>query len=125
MHFVLTDGREFIPSVWNGSYVCDDNNLNITYLVNLTKSSVNFGLSGTLFIEGQQLSIRGTFAWFQRVLALQHQYVVAPAVFGNNLTNFEIDMNLISMVYMKGAVVFTTGGRLKTCTSEMRRIAGM
>ena len=122
---IFVDGREFIPTVWNGSYVCDDNQLNISYVVNLTKSEINFGISGTLYIEGLQLPIQGTFAWYQGVLALQHQYYVASLVYGNNFTYVEIDMNLINLMYMRGAVVFSTSSGIKTCTSEMRRVAGM
>ena len=94
-------------------------------MVNLTKSDENFGIQGTMFIETLRLGIQGTFASFQRVLALQHQEFVPGLVYGNNFTNIEIDMNLISPVYMKGAVVFTTNGGSKTCTSELRRVAGM
>ena len=123
--FIFVDGREFIPSVWNGSYVCSDNNLNISYVVNLTKSSdVNFGVQGVMMIENHRLAVQGTFAWFQQVLALQHQIFVADLIYGNDFTNIEIDMNLITTKYMKGALVFTTSNGLKTCTSEMRRTAG-
>ena len=98
--------------------------MNISYVVNLTKSEENFGIQGTLFIETLRLGIEGTFAWFQRVLALQHQGFVGSLIYGNNFTNIEIDMNLISTTYMKGAVVFSTDAGVKTCVSEMRRIAG-
>ena len=85
---------------------------------------MNFGITGDLFVEGIKLSVRGTFAWFQQILALQHQYLVLETVIGNNLTNVEIDMHLETPTYMKGAVVFSNGGSLKTCMSEMRRVAG-
>ena len=93
--------------------------------MNLTKSEINFGIQGTLFIENIQLPIEGTFAWFQSVLALQHQEYVPGLIYGNNFTNVEIDMKLISLMYMRGAVVFTSDTGVKTCTSEMRRVAGM
>ena len=78
-----------------------------------------------LYIEQEKLSVDGTFAWFQKVLALQHPGYVPGLLYGNNLTNIEIDMNLISSIYMRGAVVFSTGSGVKTCTSELRRIAGL
>ena len=93
--------------------------------MNLTKSDVNFGIQGTLYIDRLSLDVDGTFAWFQKVLALQHQNFVPGLIYGNSFTNVEIDMNLISSVYMRGAVVFTTSSGIKTCTSEMRRIAGL
>ena len=123
--FFFLDGREFIPTEWYGWYQCDDNHVNITYLVNLTKSDINFGIEGTMYIAKESFSVDGTFAWFQKVLALQHQEYVPGLLYGNNLTNIEIDMNLISSVFMRGAVVFSTDSGVKTCTSELHRIAGL
>ena len=122
---VFLDGREFIPTEWYGWYQCDDNHVNITYLVNLTKSDINFGIEGTMYIAKESFSVDGTFAWFQKVLALQHQEYVPGLLYGNNLTNIEIDMNLISSIFMRGAVVFSTDSGVKTCTSELHRIAGL
>ena len=123
--FCFPDGREFIPSQWTGTYTCSDNNITVSYIVNLTKSTVNFGISGDLIIEGIKLEVLGTFAFFQQILAMQHQYLVLETVIGNNLTNVEIDMHLESPTYMKGAVVFSNVDGFKTCMSEMRRVAGM
>ena len=78
-----------------------------------------------MYIANHELAVQGTFAWFQKVLALQHQIFVADRIYGNDFTNIEIDMNLISITYMKGALVFTTNNGLKSCISEMRRIAGL
>ena len=78
-----------------------------------------------MYIAKESFSVDGTFAWFQKVLALQHQEYVPGLLYGNNLTNIEIDMNLISSVFMRGAVVFSTDSGVKTCTSELHRIAGL
>ena len=123
---MFSDGIEFIPSVWSGSYVCTDDNKNISYLLNISKAESGFiGTVGELLIDRHSLRMSGTFASFARVLALQTRDVVSSEILGNNLTNVEINMNAISSVFMTGAIVFRTmTGVPKSCRSEIRRIAG-
>ena len=116
---------DFILSIWNGSYVCADNNINITYILNVSKSDTsNIGTKATLKIEGTSLAMTGTYASFAHILALQSQDVVSQTIFGNNFTKVEINMNFISSLFMTGAVVFRSGADTKNCRSELRRIEG-
>ena len=123
--FYFTDGNFFIPSLWNGSYVCADNNINITYLLNVSKAENNIGTVGRLMIDSYSLGMTGTFASFAKILALQHQDVVGSEIYGANFSGFEINMQYYSSLYMKGAVVLQTDNGQKSCDSELRRIAGM
>ena len=111
--------------MWNGSYVCDDNNINITYLLNVSKAeSAAIGTKATLLIDGQSLAMTGTYASFAKILALQSREVVTHNIFGNSLTNVEINMDFITSLFMKGAIVFRSQNTNKMCRSELRRIDG-
>ena len=104
--------------------MCADNNINITYLLNVSKSEDGIGTVGTLLIDRHSLSMDGTFASFAKILALQSHDLVADRVFGVNFTDVEIDMLYHSSVFMDGAIVFQTNTDSKSCRSELRRIAG-
>ena len=124
MYLSFPDGSDFIPSEWNGSYVCSDDNRNVSYILNVTKSDSSIGTVGTLFIDGNSVPMTGTFASFGKLLAIQGQRVVSPLVYGNNFTKVEINMRFNTSLYMTGAIVFTANGGLKTCVSELRKISG-
>ena len=122
----FADGTDFIPSIWNGSYVCADDHRNITYLLNISKAEATFiGTVGELLIDTQSIRMTGTFASFAKVLALQTRQIVSMAILGNNFTNVEINMDHVENLFMSGAMVFRTKtGDPKSCYSELRRIAG-
>ena len=121
----ITDETEFILSVWKGSYVCADDNLNITYLLNVSKAETQtIGTKAVLTIGRTTLAMTGTYATFAQILALQNQDAVSHNINGNDFTNVEINMRFISSLFMTGAVVFRTGPDYKSCTSELRRIEG-
>ena len=120
----FSDGSDFIPSEWNGSYVCSDDNRNVSYVLNVTKSDSSIGTVGTLTVNGAAIPMTGTFASFGRLLAIQGQRTVSQLVFGNNFTKVEINMRFNTSLYMTGAVVFTANSGLKTCVSELRKVAG-
>lgn len=103
--------------------MCDDNNINITYLLNVSKAeSAAIGTKATLLIDGQSLAMTGTYASFAKILALQSREVVTHNIFGNSLTNVEINMDFITSLFMKGAIVFRSQNTNKMCRSELRRI---
>ena len=124
VHFHIDD-TDFLPSLWNGTYVCSDDNRNLSYVLNVTKSDSNIGTVATLIIDRHSLPMEGTFASFGQLLAIQGRQLLSQLVYGNNFTNVEIDMKFNTSLYMVGAIVFTANGGLKTCTSELRRAAGM
>ena len=111
--------------MWKGSYVCADDNLNITYLLNVSKAETQtIGTKAVLTIGRTTLAMTGTYATFAQILALQNQDAVSHNINGNDFTNVEINMRFISSLFMTGAVVFRTGPDYKSCTSELRRIEG-
>ena len=111
--------------MWKGSYVCADDNLNITYLLNVSKAeTMTIGTKAVLTIGRTTLAMTGTYATFAQILALQNQDAVSHNINGNDFTNVEINMRFISSLFMTGAVVFRTGPDYKSCTSELRRIEG-
>ena len=119
------DDKDFIPSEWNGTYICPDDNLNISYVLNITKSDSSIGTVATLIINRQSVGMTGTFASFGKLLALQGQDLVASKIYGNNFTNVEINMKYNTSLYMVGAVIFTDDSNtVKTCISELHRNAG-
>ena len=124
--FFSSDETNFILSVWKGTYVCLDNNLNITYLLNVSKAEASaIGTKATLNIDRETLAMTGTYATFAQILALQSQDPVSHDIFGNNFTNVEINMHFESSLFMTGAIVFRSGDDVKSCRSELRRISGM
>lgn len=114
-----------IPSLWSGSYVCSDNNLNLSYLLNISKAENGIDTVGTLFIGKHSLDMSGTFASFVKILALQSHDVVTEEIFGVNFTDVEINMMYHSSIFMAGAIVFQDDNSTKSCKSELRRMAGM
>ena len=125
LFFVFQDESDFLPSEWNGTYVCSDDHRNLSYVLNISKSDISIGTIATLLIDRHSLPMTGTFATFGQYLAIQGQQLLSQLVFGNNFTNVEIDMKFNSSLYMVGAIVFTANGQIKTCASELRRAAGM
>ena len=124
-HFFSSDETDFILSVWKGTYVCSDDKLNITYLLNVSKAEASvIGTKATLNIDRETLEMTGTYATFAQILALQSQEIVSHDIFGNNFTNVEINMRFITSLFMTGAIVFRSGEEYKSCASELRRIAG-
>ena len=121
----FSDGSDFIPSEWSGSYVCSDDNRNVSYVLNVTKSDSSIGTVGILTVNGASIPMTGTFASFGRLLAIQGQQTVSQLVFGNNFTKVEINMRFNTSLYMTGAVVFTANNGLKTCVSELRKVSGI
>ena len=123
---IISDGSYFIPSLWNGSYVCS-NNINITYLLNVTKAENGIDTIGHLFIDNHSLDMTGTFASFAKILALQSHDLVTDKIFGIDFTDVEINMLYHSSLFMEGAIVFkddNSNNSTKSCRSELRRIAG-
>ena len=111
--------------MWKGTYVCADDNLNITYLLNVSKAeTTNIGTKAVLSIGRTSLAMTGTYATFAHILALQNQDIVAHDINGNNFSNVEINMRFITSLFMTGAVVFRSGSDYKSCDSELRRIEG-
>ena len=102
--------------------MCADNNINVTYLLNVTKSEDGIGTVGTLLIDRHSLSMEGTFASFAKILALQSHDLVTSRVIGVNFTDVEINMLYHSSIFMDGAIVFPSDS--KSCRSELRRIEG-
>lgn len=122
---LFLDGSDFIPSEWNGTYVCPDDRLNISYVLNITKSDTSIGTVATLILGKHSQGMTGTFASFGKLLALQGYQVVSEKIYGNNFTKVEINMRYNTSLYMVGAVVFINDdGSLKTCASELHRNAG-
>ena len=120
----FADEANFILSVWSGSYVCADNGLNISYILNVSKAQDStIGTTAVMTIRGTSLPMTGTYASFAKVLALQSHQVVTQNIIGNNFTEVEINMNFISSLFMKGGIVFRSEND-KQCQSELRRIAG-
>lgn len=104
--------------------MCPDNNLNISYLLNVSKTDDNtIGTKAILSIRGATLPMTGTYASFAKVLALQSHQLVTQDIFGNNFTEVEINMNFISSLFMSGGIVFRSQSD-KSCKSELRRITG-
>ena len=121
----LPDEYDFIQSVWKGSYVCADDNRNISYFLNVSKADANAIVTiATLNIDGMSLAMTGTYASFAKTLALQSRGRTTHDVFGNSFKDVEINMDFITSLYMTGAVVFRSSGNNKNCRSELRRIYG-
>ena len=121
----LSDGSEFIPSEWNGTYMCSDDHRNLSYVLNVSKSDSSIGTVASMIIDSYTLPMEGTYASFGQLLAIQGRQLLSPLVYGNNFTNVEINMRFVTSLHMTGAVVFTANGGLKTCTSDLTRRAGM
>ena len=122
---MISDGNEFIPSEWYGTYVCPDDRINISYILNITKSTSSIGTLASLILGSHTQGLTGTFASFGKLLALQGYETVPQLIFGNNFTKVEINMKYNTVVTMVGAVVFMKDdGSLKTCTSELHRHSG-
>ena len=123
--YFLTDEKDFIPSEWSGTYVCPDDRLNISYVINITKSDNGIDTDARLLIDFNSIMMKGTYATFGKLLALQGQDLLASKIRGNNFNNVEINMRLDTVLTMVGAVIFTTdSGSIKTCASELHRTAG-
>ena len=125
-HFLrISDGNEFIPSEWNGTYVCPDDHLNISYILNISKSDSSIGTLATLILGSHSEGMTGTFASFGKLLALQGYQVVSQLIYGNNFTKVEINMKYDTILTMVGALVFMEDdGSIKTCPSELHRNSG-
>ena len=122
---LLSDEYDFIQSIWKGSYVCDDDKINVTYFLNVSKADPTAIVTlASLNIDGMSLATVGTYASFAKTLALQSRGRAPHRVFGNSFDDVEINMDFITSLYMTGAVVFRESSVPKNCRSEMRRIAG-
>ena len=121
----LLDGSEFLPSEWDGTYVCSDDGRNLSYVLNISKSDSSIGTVASLIINTNTLPMEGTFASFGKLLAIQGKQLMSQLVNGNNFTNVEINMRFVTDLHMTGAIVFTANGGLKTCRSDLTRRAGL
>ena len=123
--FILTDGRDFLPSRWNGTYNCSSENKVYTYELEVIKNVNDIGVNGYLYEQNNTLKIRGSYAYVIKFLTLQSNDVVENPIHGRNFTDVELDVYLRTSVYMEGAIVFKTStGTKNICDTELRRNAG-
>lgn len=114
----------FLPSEWNGNYTCDDDNTEIHFVINITKSSSTIGLQGDMYIDGEKLDMDGSFASYFRIFALQSDSVIRSQIANRNFTKVELNGKVQSSVFINGAILFLTDSGKKTCPMELRRQAG-
>ena len=119
------DGEQFLPSRWNGTYMCSSENITYTYELEVLKNLNDIGVNGKLYEENNILTIRGSYAYAIRFLTLQSNDLVQRPIHGKNFTDVELDVYLRNSVFMEGYILFkTAAGNKYSCMTELRRNAG-
>lgn len=114
---------ELVPSEWTGNYTCADDNNNVMFVMNITRSDT-IDTVGSVIVAGRNFSVRGAFATSFKLLTLQNDNVIPDTLFGRNFTDVELNGKLQSPVYIDGFLIFTTDSGDVSCPVELRRSAG-
>ena len=123
LSFWIFSDMELLPSEWTGNYTCRDDNINVIFLMNITRSDT-INTVGSVFVDSHNFTVQGAFASKFKFLTLQNDMAISDTLAGRNFTAVELNAELKSPVLIDGYIIFTTQTGTLSCPVQLRRSAG-